>query len=48
VIFSDGLTDAQNAEKEEFGERLIERCKSIPTGIDAKAVAEHVMRAAAK
>ena len=49
VIFSDGLTDAQNAEEEEFGdERVIECCKSIPAGIDAKAVAEHVMRAAAE
>jgi HAMP domain-containing protein len=29
VIFTDGLTDAQNAAKEEFGEdRLIERCRS--------------------
>ena len=41
MIFSDGLTDAQNAEEEEFGdERLIECCKSIPAGIDAKGVAE--------
>ena len=37
VIFSDGLTDAQNAEEEEFGdERVIECCKSIPAEIDAK------------
>lgn len=48
LIFSDGLTDAQNAAEEEFGEHLIECCKSIPAGIDAKAVAEHVMRAAAE
>jgi serine phosphatase RsbU (regulator of sigma subunit) len=49
VIFSDGLTDAQNTEEEEFGdERLIECCKAIVTGIDAKAVAEHVMRVAAE
>jgi serine phosphatase RsbU (regulator of sigma subunit) len=49
VIFSDGLTDAQNAEEEEFGdERLIEFCKSIATGIDASGVADRLMRAAAE
>jgi serine phosphatase RsbU (regulator of sigma subunit) len=49
VIFSDGLTDALNAEGEEFGdERLIECCKSVPAGSEAKAVAEHVMQAAAE
>jgi serine phosphatase RsbU (regulator of sigma subunit) len=46
VIFSDGLTDAQNVAGEEFGERLIEYCKSIRAGIDAKEVVEHMMRAA--
>ena len=49
VIFSDGLTDAQNAEGEEFGdERLIEICKSIATGIAAGGVADRLMRAAAE
>jgi serine phosphatase RsbU (regulator of sigma subunit) len=49
VIFSDGLTDAQNADEEEFGdERLINFCKSIPAGDDAKGVADQVMRAAAE
>jgi serine phosphatase RsbU (regulator of sigma subunit) len=49
VIFSDGLTDAQNADEEEFGdERLIDFCKSIPAGDDAKGVADQVMRAAAE
>src|ERR1017187_6270329 len=36
VIFSDGLTDAQNTDEEEFGdERLIDCFKSIAPGIDA-------------
>jgi serine phosphatase RsbU (regulator of sigma subunit) len=44
VIFTDGLTDAQNAEEEEFGdERLIECCKSIAAGIDANGVADRVL-----
>jgi len=49
VIFSDGLTDAQNTKEEEFGdERVIDSCKSIAAGIDAKGVADRVMRAAAE
>ncbi len=49
VIFSDGLTDAQNTAEEEFGdERVIECCKSIAAEIDAQGVAERVMRAAAE
>jgi phosphoserine phosphatase RsbU/P len=49
VIFSDGLTDAENAEDEEFGdERLIDCCKSIAAGIDANGVADQVLRAVAE
>jgi len=49
VIFSDGVTDAQNTEEEEFGdERLIDCCKSIAAGIDANGVAEGVLRAVAE
>ncbi len=40
VIFTDGLTDAQNAAEEEFGEdRLIERCRSAA---DANGLIEAV------
>ena len=49
VMFSDGATDAQNAAGEEFGdEGLIECCRNIPAGIDAKTVAEKVMQAVAE
>jgi serine phosphatase RsbU (regulator of sigma subunit) len=49
VIFSDGLTDAQNAEEEEFGdERLIALCRAIAAGMDAKGVADQVMQAVAE
>jgi sigma-B regulation protein RsbU (phosphoserine phosphatase) len=49
VIFSDGVTGAQNAAGEEFGDdRLIECCRNIPAGIDAKTVAEKVMHAVGK
>jgi serine phosphatase RsbU (regulator of sigma subunit) len=49
VIFSDGLTDAQNAEEEEFGDdRLIDCCKSIPAGIDANGVVDGVMQVVAE
>jgi hypothetical protein len=48
VIFSDGVTDAQNAGEEEFGdERLVDCCKSIAAGIDANGVADRVLRAVA-
>jgi sigma-B regulation protein RsbU (phosphoserine phosphatase) len=44
VIFTDGLTDAQNAAEEEFGdERMIDCCKTIAAGIDAEGVADRVM-----
>jgi serine phosphatase RsbU (regulator of sigma subunit) len=46
VIFTDGLTDAQNAAGEEFGdERLVACCRSIAGGIDANALADRVMQA---
>jgi serine phosphatase RsbU (regulator of sigma subunit) len=49
VIFSDGLTDAQNAAEEEFGdERLIGFCKGIALGVDAEGVAGRLMQAVAE
>jgi serine phosphatase RsbU (regulator of sigma subunit) len=49
VIFSDGLTDAQNAAEEEFGdERLTACCRTIAPGIEAEAVAERLMQAVAE
>jgi serine phosphatase RsbU (regulator of sigma subunit) len=49
VIFTDGLTDAQNAAEEEFGdERLIDCCRNIAAGVDAKGVADRVMRSVAE
>ena len=44
IVFTDGLTDAQNAAEEEFGdERLIQHVRTIPAGIDAKGVADRLM-----
>jgi serine phosphatase RsbU (regulator of sigma subunit) len=44
VIFTDGLSEAQNAAEEEFGdERLVDSCRTIPAGIDADGVAGRVM-----
>jgi serine/threonine protein phosphatase PrpC len=49
VIFTDGLTDAQNAAEEEFGdERLIDCCRRVPAGFDANGVADRVMQAVAE
>jgi serine phosphatase RsbU (regulator of sigma subunit) len=49
VIFTDGLTDAENAAEEEFGdERLIEYCSTIAAGMDAKGVADRLMQAVAE
>jgi sigma-B regulation protein RsbU (phosphoserine phosphatase) len=49
VIFSDGLTDAQNAGEEEFGdERLTAVCRTIAPVIDAEGVAERLMQAVAE
>jgi sigma-B regulation protein RsbU (phosphoserine phosphatase) len=46
VIFTDGLTDAQNAAEEELGdERLIDCSRTIAAGIEAKGVADRVMQA---
>jgi sigma-B regulation protein RsbU (phosphoserine phosphatase) len=48
VIFSDGLTDAQNTAEEEFGdERLIASCRTIAPGIEAEGVAERLMQTVA-
>jgi serine phosphatase RsbU (regulator of sigma subunit) len=49
VIFTDGLTDAENAAGEDFGdERLIECCSNIEAGMNAKGVAEGLMQAVAE
>jgi serine phosphatase RsbU (regulator of sigma subunit) len=49
VIFSDGVTDAENTAEEEFGEeRLIACCKGVVSGIAAQAVAERLMEAVAE
>ena len=49
VIFSDGLTDAENAAEEDFGdERLVEYCSNIAVGIDAKGTADRLMQAVAE
>jgi len=49
IIFSDGLTDAQNAVGEDFGdERLIDCCRTISPAIDAEGVAERLMQAVAE
>jgi len=49
VIFTDGLTDAQNAAEEEFGEeRLMDYCRTLAAGIDAKGVADTLMQAIAQ
>jgi len=49
VVFTDGLTDAENAAQEDFGDpRLIACCATIPAGIDAEGVADRVMRAVAE
>jgi serine phosphatase RsbU (regulator of sigma subunit) len=49
VIFTDGLTDAENTTEEEFGDqRLTSCCAAIPVGIDANGVADEVMQAVAE
>jgi sigma-B regulation protein RsbU (phosphoserine phosphatase) len=49
VIFTDGLTDAENAAGEDFGdERLIQCCSTIAAGMDAKGVADRLMQAVAE
>jgi serine phosphatase RsbU (regulator of sigma subunit) len=49
VIFTDGMTDAQNVVEEEFGdERLMDYCRTIAPGIDAKGVADTLMRTVAQ
>jgi sigma-B regulation protein RsbU (phosphoserine phosphatase) len=49
VIFTDGVTDAENTAQEEFGdERLVECCRAIAAGIDAQGVADRVTQAVAE
>jgi len=48
VIFTDGLSEAQNAAQEEFGDqRLIDYCKTIAAGANAREVADGLMQAVA-
>jgi serine phosphatase RsbU (regulator of sigma subunit) len=49
VIFTDGLTDAQNAAEQEFGdERLIDCCRTISAETDATGVVDRVIQAVAE
>ena len=49
VIFSDGLTDGLNVRGEEFGdERLLQCCRKIEAGAEAKDIAEMLTHAAAE
>jgi serine phosphatase RsbU (regulator of sigma subunit) len=49
LIFTDGLTDAENTEEQEFGdERLVEYCRTMAAGIGAQEVADRVMQAIAE
>jgi serine phosphatase RsbU (regulator of sigma subunit) len=49
VIFSDGLTDAQDPAEQEFGEeRLIASCRAIAHATTAERVAEKLMQAVAE
>jgi len=49
IIFSDGLTDAQNAAGEDFGdEHLVDFCRTVAPAIDAEGVAERLMSAVAE
>jgi serine phosphatase RsbU (regulator of sigma subunit) len=49
VIFSDGLTDALNVRGEEFGdERVVECCRAMSAGANAKDIADKLTRAAAE
>jgi hypothetical protein len=46
---TDGLTDAQNAAGEDFGdEHLIDCCRTVAPAIDAEGVAERLMYAVAE
>jgi len=48
VIFSDGLTDAQTALEEDFGEmRLMDCLRALPPETDARVVADRVMQGVA-
>jgi serine phosphatase RsbU (regulator of sigma subunit) len=45
VIFTDGLTDAEDMEEQQFGEeRLIECCRTMAPGISAKEAADRLMQ----
>ncbi len=49
VIFSDGVTDAQNRVEQEFGEeRLIACCRTLAAAINAEGVADGLMNAVAE
>jgi len=43
VVYTDGVSDALNAEGEEFGEeRVIRYLASLPKPIDAEGICEHL------
>ena len=49
MIFTDGLTDAENTKEQELGdERLINCCRNIAAGLGAKELADRVMEAIAE
>jgi sigma-B regulation protein RsbU (phosphoserine phosphatase) len=49
VIFTDGLTDAENTKEQDFGdERLIECCRTIGAGMGAKGVTDRLMQVIAE
>jgi len=44
VLYTDGISEAANAENEQFGDPRVSDCVlSLPTGMPAKEVAEHVI-----
>jgi serine phosphatase RsbU (regulator of sigma subunit) len=45
VVYTDGVTDALNAQGEDFGEaRLMKRCNSLPKGASADAIGSLITR----
>jgi serine phosphatase RsbU (regulator of sigma subunit) len=49
VVYSDGLIDALNSTGEEFGEeRLVDHCRSLPTGATAQGICAHLSRCIAE
>jgi serine phosphatase RsbU (regulator of sigma subunit) len=49
VVYSDGLIDALNSTGEEFGEeRLVDHCRSLPTGATAQGICADLSRCIAE